>query len=122
MGNSIVPSEYFIHFSFRYYKIIELTPIRPNIFKLVIAKVFHANRDSLVGRLILPRPKYLDSSIDLTNPLFQIEGHVELIGESCSADVCQAAFLPYKILGVAKNLSRQRGQVTSVPMNFSSKL
>ena len=27
MGNSIVPSEYFIHFSFRYYKIIDLTPI-----------------------------------------------------------------------------------------------
>ena len=27
MGNSIVLSEYFIHFSFRYYKIIDLTPI-----------------------------------------------------------------------------------------------
>ena len=27
LGNSIVPSEYFIHFSFRYYKIIDLTPI-----------------------------------------------------------------------------------------------
>ncbi len=31
MGNSIVPSEYFIHFSFRYYKIIDLTPIPLNL-------------------------------------------------------------------------------------------